>query len=244
MSTTRTVLELLERSLRGLGVFDITDTIPSEDIQGALRALQDLIAAEAGSLMVPSIVQEAVTLVVAQTTYGIGEEATADLDTQRPEQIIGAFVRTSSDYDYPIKIIGEIEYRKILDKTTSGRPELLWYSPTSPNGTVYLYPVPDDATEAVYISSIKTLSEPSTLTDNLLDDVSIPRNYHNPLKWMLQLELCETYSVPPTPLMVKKDADARADIIGLNAARNAQPARLEIGVNGMEAEDTGNFLTF
>lgn len=242
MATAKTVRQLLEGSLRLAGVAEAGETVESEDIAVALEVFQDILAEEAGSLFVPYVVQEAITLVVAQTTYTVGENGSPDLNTQRPEQIIGAFVRSSGGYDYPVDIIGEQQYKGIVDKDASGRPQYIWYNPTAPNGTIYTHYTPN-AAESLYIDSIKTLSEPSTLTQSLLDTVGIPRNYHNPLKWMLALELCGEYGKDPTMLMVKKDDDARRKLVSLNAARSVQPVALEIGASGM-SPGQGNITTF
>ena len=60
---------------------------------------------------------------------------------------------------------------------------------------------------------------------------------------MLILELAEIYDEPVTPLMVKKDQDARDELTSLNMARMVEPAELEIGVNDY-GHSAGNILSF
>jgi hypothetical protein len=230
MAVNRTVRELIEGSLRVVGAFAVGETPGAADTSTALKVLQDLIAERAGNMFVPCMVREAITLVVGQASYTVGEEATADLSTARPEQIIEAWVRDTSDYDYPVKVIDDRNYNAIRDKTMSGRPDRLFYSPTSPNGTAYVYPVPD-AVESLYIYSIKSFTEPTILTQKLLDDVSIPRNYHNPLKWMLAEELSPEYGRPLSVQIMVKVRQAEGDIKALNLARTMRPAIIEPATN-------------
>ena len=231
MATVRTVRQIIEGAFRIIGVHEVGETPEPEDTATALETLQDIIAEHAGSWIIPFIVQQAITLVAGQASYTIGENGAPGLNTQRPEQINGAFIR-SGGYDYPVNILGERAYRTMVDKTTSGRPEWLWYNPTAPNGTIYVYPVPDDATDALWISSAKSLAEPTGLTQNMLDTVSIPRNYHNPLKKILALELCEEYGKPPSQLLMVQANESESRLLSLNAARMVSPAMLEVpGIN-------------
>lgn len=245
MATARTVRELIDGALRIIGAYEVGETSAAADTTRALQVLQDILAEEPGSLMVPYLIQEKIDMVSAQSSYTVGENGSPDLNTQRPEQILSAFIRTSGGYDHFVQVFGEKHYALIPDKDSPGRPENIWYNPTVPNGTIYCYPTPNNSTDDLYINSLKTLSEPTSLTSNLLNTVSIPRNYHNPLKWMLALELCEEYGKTPTVLMVKKDEDARQNIITLNAARMAQPAILEIGATGISmAQRHGSIISF
>ena len=227
MATTRTVRQLLERALKRIEVYEVGQTTDSSDIQNALEVFQDLIAEHAGSLFIPYYVQESLSMVASQASYTIGENGTPDLDTQRPEQIIGAFVREGT-YDYPLRIIQEQGYRLILSKDTeSSRPEYLYYNPTAPNGTIYLYSTPT-TTDSLYIVSLKTLTEPTTLTQNVLDDLSIPRNYHNHLSYMLAVELAPEYGLTPNPIIIAKADMALSDIKAINLARTIQPAGIDL----------------
>jgi len=233
MATARTVTQLLQSALKVLGVYAPGETPAAEDLATAKMALQDLLAEWSdGGLVVPSIVWEAITLVVDQNSYTVGENGSPDLSTVRPEQIIGAFVRDSSNYDYPVTIIGERAYRVITAKSgSSGRPDKLWYNPTAPNGTIYVYLKPS-STDSLYICSIKPFKEPSSLTESLLNTTEIPRNYHNALKWNLALELCAEFGKIPSALMLMRSGQTYNKIISLNAARRVQPAEIEIAGQG------------
>lgn len=227
MATSKTVRDLIESVLRVVGNLASEETPTAADTQIVLEAFQDYIAENAGDLFVPITTQEAITLVNAQNSYTLGENGSPDLNTQRPEQIIGAWIRDSNNLDYPIRLIGEREYRSIASKTTAARPEMIWYNPTAPNGTIYTYPTPTTA-ESLYISSIKQLTEPTSLSDDILDDIGIPRNYHRPLKWILAEEVGEEFGASISKTITKNATMAKAKLISLNAARKVQPAMFEL----------------
>jgi len=210
-----------------VGAYAPGETLDAEDSAHGLLVLQDLLAEWGdGGLVVPSLVIEAVTLVADQASYTIGEDSSADLNTIRPEQIIGAYVR-QSNYDYPVTIIGEDAYSSMTAKSTAARPEFLWYNPTAPLGTAYVYPAAN-STDSLYITSVKPFTEPTGLTQEMLDDISVPRNYHNALVWNLAVELAQDYGFEVTVLIGIRAAETKSKIEALNAARRVQAVPLEI----------------
>ncbi len=241
MATARTVRELIEGAFRRAGIYEIGETPEATETSNALKVFQDLIAEQSGTILAPITVTEGITLVVAQASYTVGENGTPSLNTQRPEQIIGSYVRSGS-YDYPVEVVGEEYYRTLIDKTLSGMPEKIWYNPTAPNGTIYAYPVPD-AADTLYIQSVKSLSEPTSLTQNLLDTVTIPRKYHNPLCWMLALEMCEEYGKAPSQLMVSRSEEGKRQLMAMNFSRKCNPVYIEAGVT-TSRNRRGNILTY
>lgn len=227
MAPDRRVREVIEGALRLVGAIAVGETPVPEDVNTGLEVLQDLIGEWGdGGLVVPSVVKETFNLVVGTNDYTIGKVGAPDFDTIRPEQIIGALVR-SGGYDYPVKIIGERAYRGISNKATQGRPSRLWYNPTAPLGTIYLWMTPS-AIEALWITSIKPFVVPTTLPEKLFDTTKIPNNYHNALKWNLALELIPEYGKASDPVIIARAQQTYNQIVSLNAARRVQPAQIEI----------------
>jgi hypothetical protein len=223
-----TVREITDGALMDIGAVGVGETPSAEDRKLAYTRLQWLLQEWSdGGLAVPSVVQEAITLVGSQSSYTVGENGSPDLSTVRPEQIIGAFIRDSSGYDHHIEVIGEKAYRKLSSKTTESRPKKLWYNATAPNGTVYVWPTPSSA-EALWVSGIKPFSVPASQTENILNTTEIPSNYHNPIKWNLMVELCAPFEREPTMLMISRAQRGYDNILSLNLARRMQPAELEI----------------
>ena len=229
MAVARSVTELIQAALRVLVALAAGETVNPDDTQTGLLVFQDLVAELSGeNLFIPSTTSEDITLVSAQASYTVGEDGTPDLSTPRPDTIKRAFVRDSSNYDNVVDVISEREYNLIFDKTISERPRCLWYNPTTPNGTVNVWPVPSTA-ESLYIVSEKPITEATTINDDLRDDLGIPRYYHNPLKWMLVEEIASEYGIEPSNTVLRRAREGKNKIISLNAANRVQPTRLEFG---------------
>ena len=228
MATARTVRELIESSLRVIGALGSEETLNSDDLAKGFMVFQDMISELGGSSsVIPGTTSEAITLVAAQASYTVGENGSPDLNTIRPEHIFNAFVRDSSSYDYEVEMISEARYNAELSKATSGRPRCAWYNPTAPNGTLYVYPTPSEV-ESLYIVSRKPFSESTATTQELLDDLGIPRNFHTALKWILAVELAEEYGKTPSQNTYARADRGMSKIVSLNVARNTHPADLEL----------------
>lgn len=94
----------------------------------------------------------------------------------------------------------------------SGIPTDLYYSPTWPNGSVYLWPVPNDAF-TVELQVRLVLAQLS-----LSDTFTMPPGYLRALMLTLAEDLTTPLTQPLAPSLVKKAADARALIFGVNTA--------------------------
>lgn len=227
MATVRTARNVIDDALRTIGVFAPGETPPAADTQTGLDYLQNLLAEWSdGGLVVPITVTEAVTLVVAQASYTIGESGSPGLNTVRPEHIIHAYVRRGG-VDYLVDIIGAREYNSLPDKDTAGLPEYLFPLYAAPNMTIYLYPVPD-AADSLYITSRKTFTEPTTLTEAILNTTGLPRNYYNALKFNLALELAPEYGVTPNAFIIGRAIETLSTLKALSLARTVEAVELDI----------------
>jgi hypothetical protein len=229
MPTTRTVLDLLTASLQAMGAIAVGETPSAEDVGLAMETLQDLLGEWSdGGLMVPCLVTDTVVLTPGLAVYTWGESGAPHITTARPEQVMGAYIRDSGGDDFPVDIIGESAYRTLTNKSaTTGRPDRLYPKYSAPNATLSLFPMPD-AAETLYIVSSKVFIEPSLYVDNLVNTSQLPRNYFNPLKWNLALELCPAFTREPTPLMLKRAMDGKSAIRKLNMARSVEPVALGV----------------
>lgn len=223
--TARTAQTLIDAALGLNGLYPPGGTPHTNFRDEALIALQDLIA----ELELPYATWEAITLVGTQSSYTVGENGSPDLETVRPEEITGAFVRDSSNHDHSVRVLKENQWLTISSKTgITGRPNELWYNPTIPNGTVYVRPVPASG-ESLYIASDKPMTEPVALNDDILNTTGIARNTYNPLKWILAEEIAPRYGKAPTMTILKRAEDGRETITRINAIRKVEPAQLDVG---------------
>ena len=237
---TRTANDLVMAVGRTLGLFHPGETPAASDSSVILGAIQDLLAEWAdGGLLVPYEVTEGINLIVSQVSYTVGESGSPSLDTVKPELITGAYVR-SGGYDYPVEIIDKKAYDAILNKTLAGRPDKIYVAYTAPNITIYTYPVPD-ATDVLYITSKKTMTEPVNLTDDLTETLNIPRNYFNALRYNVAVDVAPMFNMEPSATVASRAIMTKRTIISLNVARNSGPVALE--VSAMSDHPTGNILT-
>jgi len=215
--------DVIRAALRAMGVLAAGETMPSADGETGLEAMQMIVGSWAAEgLMVPYETEEALDLTAGTASYTIGSGET--WDSIKPERVLGAFVRDSSGYDYPVRVVSEPEYRAHTDKTMQSRPYELYYRPGNTTGTVYLYPTPDDSTEDLYLVSLKTLTEPTGLTTTL----AMPRPWDAALKWALVAELAPEYGVQLDQVMASRAISTKRAVKRLTAAQRQAPATLEV----------------
>lgn len=196
---TRTAGDIIDASLRLIGVLAADQTAPAADSSLGLEALAELIGAWGGEgLLVPTITSENFSLVVGQAAYVVGPGG-ADLDTKRPEKVLSVFI-TDTNVDYFCQIIGEGEYSILEDKgTAQARPTKVWINYGAPTVTMTFWKEPD-ATDTVNLTSVKSFTEPTSLTDTMVTTCGIPRNFHNAIKFNLAVELAPYFGqeIKPT----------------------------------------------
>lgn len=220
MTTPR---DLIKGSLRLCGVIASGETPDPSELKDGLEALNMMISSlSAQSLFVYAITSEDFDLVATQGSYTIGESS-ADFDTVRPKSIAGAFIRDSGNNDYPVKVRGMEEYRQIVSKSTPGRPGRIFYNPTSPNGTIYTYPVADTV-EALHIDSLKPITGTLTLSVSL----TLPPEYEEFLKYNLAIRLAPEFGRSVSTEVAAIASQAMDTIITINAASRVEPVQLDI----------------
>jgi len=201
--TAENIIRQALLKIEAVGFNDIVSTQLKSD---GLIALNNLISSwSAEGLNIPYITLYNSVLTVDKASYTIGSGG--DFNTTRPIQIRNAFIRDSSDNDYPVTIKSILEYAKIVDKTVTGRPYWLFYNPEWTLGKIYLYPVPDD-TESLHLDMFVALSEISVVTDN----VNLPNEYKRALIYNLAVELSSTFNTENL-LIIKNIADESKRII-------------------------------
>ncbi len=216
-----TVRDLIKSSMRPIGVVASGENPSPAELMDGLEALNMMLnSLSAQAILIYAVTKESFNLVAGQGSYTIGPEG--NFNTVRPKMIKGAFIRDVNGLDYPVRIRGMEEYRLISSKSTPGRPYRLFYNPSSPLGTIYTYPVPNDI-EALHMDSLK----PLTGTVELDDDLSLPLEYEEFLKYNLCVRIAPEYgkSVPAEVAVIAEDS--RYTIVSLNAENNQEPVETD-----------------
>jgi hypothetical protein len=216
------VSALLSSSLRKIGALSSGETIETARQAEALSALQSMLRSwGALSVNVFASIKENITLIPTKSLYTWGTGG--DINTARPNQVLGAYVLEGSGatgVTHPVDIISEGKYRTISVKGTTSRPFALFFHPSFPLAEVYLYPVPDLA-EGLYLDSFKPFVETGSFgltTDTLV----FPAYYEEPLIYNLAIRLAPEYGKTASAEVVAIAKSSYTDMTILNSANQVE----------------------
>lgn len=197
--------QLVEKSLRSIGVLTAGETLSAEDAHTGFEAANDMIDAWAAQrLTIYNNSRHAYPIVTGQGTpdlpYLIGPGA--QLDQPRPLWISDAacaVLNAPNPYEFPLHVLIVDSYARTSIKTlTSSLPTDLYYNPrfdqTGPNagyGEIFLYPIPNGGQE---IGLVLYCPEPMTgFADEADTDYLFPPGYAEALRYQLALRLWPEY---------------------------------------------------
>jgi hypothetical protein len=207
-----TANEIISRSLRLLQVLGQgRRTLTANELSDGLESLNSMLEAfSIERLMVYQILEENFPLVAGTANYTIGVGGT--FNTTRPVKIESAFLRDSSSIDYPLQIINNEAYDSVTLKTTSSRPQYLFYDPIYPLAYVRLMYVPQYA-DTIYINSWKQLQQ---FTDGTTS-IALPPGYLRMIVYNLAIEMNAEYGTKLAPEVVAIATQSKGALKRLNA---------------------------
>lgn len=213
-----TAQNIINKSLRLLGVLASGETTTAEEAQDSLYSLNSIIDSFAANPQYYFCTQaQQFMLVPNQNTYTIGDDPTvspaANFVTARPIRIVGAFIR-ANNVDTPLALITEQYWTNIAAKATSGTPTKLLYRPNIPYGQIVLYPTPNSLVQ-LFIKAERMITSYATLVSTQY----LPPGYQRLLELSLAMELAPEYGSQVKPEIV---ANLRADLDSL-IRTNIQP---------------------
>ncbi len=212
-----TALDIITSALRLLGAIAQGEAASSEDAMDGMLALNMMLDNWAARrLLTPSLTTESFPIGPnPKASYAIGPGA-ADFNTTKPEEVIDAYVRDVSGFDYPLDAMTLEEYDSLPDKSTlAGLPLRFRYDPVgpqSPIGLVYLYPLAG-LPYTLFIDSLKPFSEFVSLTDT----VEFPAAYARAMKYNLAMDLAPEYGVALAPEAIAAARESLRTIRNLNS---------------------------
>lgn len=191
-----TAQDIINAAFRILSVKGSGENVTFDEANDALAALNTLLDSwSADNLCQLGLKTEGFTLTPGTPIYTIGIGQT--FNTPIPVTgITSAFMRDINNYDYPVKVITQDEYYSLTDvaiNTSTALPYKLFYDPglaqqTSPAGTIYVYPAPDQA-YTLFIESEKYFTNFVALTDAF----TFPPYFERALKYALANEIAPEY---------------------------------------------------
>lgn len=188
--------DIINGSLRLLGVLAEGETPSADTSQDALRAMDQMIDSwNTERLSVFSTQDQVFTWPAGQLSRTLGPSG--DFVGNRPVLLDDAtyFKDPGTGVSYGIKFINQQQYDGIAVKTvTSTFPQVMFINMTYPDIEMYIYPRPTRALEWHFIS-VEELTQPATLDTNL----TFPPGYLRAFRYNLACELAPEFGVEPSP---------------------------------------------
>jgi len=187
--------DLINGSLRLLGVLAEGETPSSETSQDALVAMNQMIQSWNTERLTVFATQDQVVSWPPSTisrTFG----PTGDIVANRPIAIDDStyFRDPSNGISYGLKLINQQQYNGIAVKTvTSTYPQVMWVNMTYPDVEMYVYPVPTKVLE-FHIVSVEELTQPA----NLATDLAFPPGYLRCFRYNLACEMAPEFGTEPS----------------------------------------------
>ena len=187
--------DLINGSLRLLGVLAEGETPSAETAQDALLAMNQMIQSwNTERLSVFSTQDQVKTWPPSTISRTFGP--TGDFIGNRPVMLDDStyFRDPATGISYGIKFINQQQYDGIAVKTvTSTYPQVMWINMSYPDIELYVYPVPTKPIEFHFIS-VDELTQPA----NLATDLTFPPGYLRAFRYNLACELAPEFGVEPS----------------------------------------------
>lgn len=211
MTTARTIIK---KALQKNGVLTKNESPSGDEASDGLDSLNALLSSWSNdSLLIYTRQSESFPIVGGQEAYTIG--VGGDFNTDRPLQIVSAFIRIGGT-DYNISCINGKQYDGIIQKDIGNSiPETLYYDGATPLSTITIYPVP--VTGTLHIRSEKELTQLASLDT----DIEFPAGWERALVYNLAVEIGSEYGQPIDQVTYQIAQESKAAIKTATArARN------------------------
>ena len=187
--------DLINGSLRLIGVLAEAETPSAETAQDALTAMNQMIDSwNTERLSVFSTQDQVFTWPAGQLNRSLGPSG--DFVGNRPVLLDDAtyFKDPGTGVSYGIKFINQQQYDGIAVKTvTSTYPQVIFVNMTYPDIEMYVYPRPTRDLEWHFIS-VEELTQPALLNTELV----FPPGYLRAFRYNLACELASEFGVEPS----------------------------------------------
>ncbi len=218
-----TARDLIERSLRLIGVVASGETMTADEANDGLTTLNYLIQSWATQgLTMHAVTRVTEPIIASQAYYTLGSGGNIDRAwVRRIERASIVFSSTTPDTETPITCYSDQTWANIAAKDmTSTVPQGIYYDATYPLGKVYPWPVATDAT----VSLVLYIPEPIVTLTALTTTLSVPPGYEGALAYNLAVWLAPEYERQIDPVVMKLANDTLADI----KRQNKRPAILYV----------------
>jgi hypothetical protein len=207
-----TVQQMINSSLKLLGVIGSNETPQASESQDALETLNNMLELWSNDpLLATYNLEETFPTVIDQSDYTIGSGG--DFNTTRPLQILEAYILDGT-VKYEFEIYSLKDWIRFTDTSSKTRPTTLYYTDEFPLGKIKLWSIPDQ----VYNLTIYSKKQFTSFT-NLTNTISLPPGYKYAIKYNLAVELAPEYKSGLDNVIVSKAEESKSMIRKNNAPR-------------------------
>jgi hypothetical protein len=238
-----TARELITQAMQEIGAIAASEVASDADAQAGLTRLNSLLDLwQTERLTIYNLDRVLYSLVVGQSAYTIGAIGTPDFAAAvRPTYIQHVGIIWNSGgipTEIPIEIISDDQYAALIKTVTSSLPTKLYYNPTFPLGTIYLWPVPTDATVQIALYLPMPLTSVASLTTALV----LAPGYAEAIRYNLALRLAPIFGRPLDAVVASmaveskatiKRANSRTDELRVDPALQSEAGAFNIFTGGM-----------
>ena len=155
-------------------------------------------------------------MTIGDAEYTIG--SSGNFDTTRPLKIESAFLRDSSSYDYPLKIISAQDYNSIFSKSMTSAPTSLYYQPEYTLGKIILDYAPEQAYD-LHMDMWVNFTEFAALSTSF----ALPNEYKAFFVYNLAVSLAEDWDRNVSKTLYAMAKESKEVIERLNASVKPVP---------------------
>lgn len=235
-----TVEDFLTRAFRLAGIVDAIGTPTADMAEDGFNTLNDMIGVFNNDELMLFNTSDAYYTVTAQTPTNprppaitIGPTG-ATITATRPQRIVNAsftVVSTSPNVEIQLTLLNDQQYARIPTKNVGASVDsYLYYSPTWPNGSIYIWPYPT-ATFKLHLFVWELLTGFTALTDS----VDFPPGYNEMMRFNLALRLSAEYGSQISDDVRRIAIESKAAVMAFNFKTEIQavdPALLGKTTNG------------
>lgn len=227
-----TYRELINSSLRLIGVIASGETPSADEFQDSLDSLNNLVDSwKNHKLLVISRIREEFDLISNKNEYLIGP--TGDFVTSRPSEIFHVGIKDLNNNEIPLEFINYQEWARITSKeSTASVPTRYYVDYTPENVTLKLFEIPIENRKIVIYSKKEAVNIADV--DN---EIELQPGFKKALKYNLALELGIEFSRPADPLILKIATDTLKGI----KKNNVQPAKMISDAFGITSRSRINY---
>ena len=209
-TTTKT---LVKAALRKLGAIASGEEMSANELQDALEEMNRMLDNwNTERLLVHVLTRNEWTLSSSVDQVEIG--AGGSLDIVRPQRIEqgDAYIK-EGDQEYELEVWLRDKWARITDKTTTGRPTVLYYEASFPLGLIRLHPVTDTANYTFILYIWTLLAQVSNVEQSL----ALPPGYADAITHELAIRLAPEYGKTVPPAVAIGAVSTKANVKRINS---------------------------